>query len=95
MELFHRSRWALVVLILCSFTNASHAQDSHYWTHQYGTSAQLLGGAVAGSVRDLSATFYNPGALVFVGKANFIMATDAFEVVGMKIENATGPGLDL
>ena len=37
-------------------------QDSHYWTNQYGTRATLLGGAVIGSVLDLSGTYYNPGA---------------------------------
>jgi hypothetical protein len=28
------------------------AQDAHYWTNQYGTRAELLGGLVVGSVVD-------------------------------------------
>ena len=40
-----------------------YGQDSHYWNISYGTHATLLGGAVIGSARDLSATYYNPGLL--------------------------------
>ncbi|MFA9453591.1 MAG: OmpP1/FadL family transporter [Candidatus Aminicenantaceae bacterium] len=42
------------------------AQDSHYWTYQYGTRSNLLGGAVIGSVLDLSGTYYNPGGLSLI-----------------------------
>lgn len=41
------------------------AQDSHYWTNQYGTESWLLGGAVVGSRTDLASTFYNPASLAF------------------------------
>ena len=47
-------------------------QDAHYWNIQYGTSSTLLGGAVIGSVSDLSATYYNPGAVALFEDANFI-----------------------
>jgi len=39
---------------------SSTAQENNYWSIQYGTRSTLLGGAVIGSVSDLSATFYNP-----------------------------------
>ena len=39
------------------------AQDTHYWNNQYGTDAQLLGGVVVGDISDLSAVYYNPGAI--------------------------------
>ena len=39
------------------------AQDSHYWALQNGARATLLGGAVVALEPDLSASFYNPGAL--------------------------------
>src|SRR5678815_6132088 len=45
---------------------AAHAQDTNYWTLQYGTRGELLGGTVVGSAVDLSATFYNPGSLALV-----------------------------
>lgn len=50
-------------LIIC--TTSLVAQDSHYWTNQYGTQSWLLGGAVVGSTTDLSSTYYNPGSLAF------------------------------
>lgn len=50
------------------------AQDSHYWTYQYGTRSNLLGGAVIGSVLDLSGTYYNPGGLSLI-------ETDAVELL--------------
>jgi hypothetical protein len=63
------SRVKLLVLIgglvVLAFQPAL-AQDVHYWTHQYGTRSTLLGGAVVGSVLDLSGTYYNPGGLSLI-----------------------------
>lgn len=42
------------------------AQDSHYWTNQYGTESWLLGGAVVGASADLASTYYNPAALAVI-----------------------------
>ena len=42
-----------IILFFC-YLKIGFAQDSHYWTNQYGTDAQLLGGLVVGSVNDLS-----------------------------------------
>ena len=50
-------------LMLGGLTANVGAQDSHHWTQQYGTRSTLLGGAVIGSASDLSATYYNPGAI--------------------------------
>lgn len=55
------------------------AQDSHYWTNQYGNEARLLGGAVVGSSRDLAAVFYNPGRLALVERPEFVIAGNVFE----------------
>jgi hypothetical protein len=55
------------------------AQDSHYWTNQYGTRATLLGGSVIGSVLDLSATYYNPGGLVLIDKPGILMAAKVMQ----------------
>jgi len=38
------------------------ARTRSNWTLQYGPVAELLGGVVVGTTRDLSATYYNPGA---------------------------------
>ena len=52
----------LLVLSACTAVTVS-AQDAQYWTNQYGTRADLLGGVVVGSIADLSSTFYTPGML--------------------------------
>jgi hypothetical protein len=58
---------------------SAEAQDSHYWTNQYGNEARLLGGAVVGSSRDLAAVFYNPGRLALVARPEFVIAGNVFE----------------
>ena len=71
------------------------AQDAHYWTYQYGPRANLLGGAVIGSVSDVSATFYNPGALSLAEDLTFTIAADVFQIRSLTLENAAGEGVDL
>jgi len=55
------------------------SQDSHYWTNQYGTRATLLGGAVIGSVLDLSGTYYNPGGLSLIENPQTLMAAKVLQ----------------
>jgi hypothetical protein len=62
---------ALSCLALATF---ARPQDSHYWTNQYGTRATLLGGAVIGSVLDLSGTYYNPGGMSLIEDPDTLMA---------------------
>lgn len=70
------------------------AQDSQYWNLQYGTKATLLGGAVIGSVSDLSATYYNPGA-VSLREPKLILSAKVYEYDWIKIENGAGANRDL
>jgi hypothetical protein len=66
----------LVVLSLLVLASWAAGQDSHYWTNQYGSRATLLGGAVIGSVLDLSGTYYNPGGMSLIEKPQTIMAAN-------------------
>ncbi len=72
-------RIPLYILIL-SINTIITAQDSHYWTNQYGTEASLLGGLVVGSMHDLSSTFYNPGTLALTTDQILTISTDAFQI---------------
>ncbi|MBN2266046.1 MAG: hypothetical protein JW775_09565 [Candidatus Aminicenantes bacterium] len=67
---------AFAVLLLAPL---ARPQDSHYWTNQYGTRATLLGGAVIGSVLDLSGTYYNPGGMSLIEKPQTLMAANIFQ----------------
>jgi hypothetical protein len=71
------------------------AQDNHYWTTQFGNRARLLGGAVVGSATDLSALYYNPGALALVAKPELLLSGTVFQYESFGIANALGPGANL
>jgi hypothetical protein len=71
------------------------AQDAHYWTLQYGPRSSLLGGAVIGSVDDVSGTYYNPGAVAQATDLAFAVSTDVFDYTGIALEDGGGKGVDL
>ena len=88
----HRARRKLVVLaflVTTGFTAVASAQDAHYWTDQFGNRARILGGAVVGSARDLSATYYNPGGLALVPTAEILLAGNVLNYT--RYDAITGP----
>jgi len=85
----------LAVLILATTAGGIPAQDAHYWNLQYGNRARLLGGAVIGSVLDVSAVYYNPGALSLTESKGLLLAGNVFELRTLTWEDALGPGRDL
>ncbi len=66
------------------FAAPAIAQDSQWWTNQYGNRARLLGGAVIGSSRDLSAVYYNPGGLAVVDEPDALLTGYVFELDNIK-----------
>ena len=68
----------------------SRAQDAQYWNIQYGPAAQLLGGLVVGSSRDLSATYYNPGGLALGTSADFLLSGQAFKAESLTTKPVSG-----
>ncbi len=75
-----------LIITLSNYSNAS-AQDSHYWTNQYGTEASLLGGLVVGSLHDLSSTFYNPGTLALTTDQVLTISSDAFQITRIEVDS--------
>ncbi len=89
-------RSALIVpVVLAAMATRATAQDAHYWTLQYGPRPSLLGGSVIGSVNDVSATYYNPGALSQAADLAFAVTANVFEVSGVGLEDGGGEGVDL
>jgi hypothetical protein len=78
-----------------STAGSAHAQDAHYWTLQYGPRSSLLGGAVLGSVDDISGTYYNPGALRLASDLAFAVSANVFEVSGVALQDGGGEGVNL
>jgi len=81
-------------VLLASYESV-RAQDSHYWSEQYGTRSELLGGAVVGSPQDLSTTFYNPGGLARLHTESFLLSAQAFEYQWLTAEESSGRFTDL
>lgn len=67
--------------------DAAMSQDTNYWTLQYGTRGELLGGCVVGSAVDLSATFYNPGSLSLVIDPSAILTATVFGMETIKVKD--------
>lgn len=82
---------AALLLLSVGVQDAS-AQDSHYWTTQYGNRSRLLAGAVIGSVDDVSAVFYNPGALALIESAELLLSGNVFEYTAVNYEGLVAGG---
>jgi hypothetical protein len=84
-----------VALSCLGLTPLALAQDSHYWTTQYGTRATLLGGAVIGSVLDLSGTYYNPGGMSLIQEPDILMATKVLQYPHVTLAGGERAGVPL
>ena len=82
--------WFVYCFSILFSVNVS-AQDANYWTFQYGSRSTLLGGAVIGSVLDLSGTYYNPGAVSLVRDPETVLAA---KVVDYSIYRMKGSFID-
>ena len=84
----------LVAILLWMVCSKLFAQDTHYWTQQYGTSSALMGGAVIASNRDNTALYYNPGALGWIDTSSISVNANGYQNENVKIENALGKKAD-
>jgi hypothetical protein len=85
----------IATTLLFSTVFSSLAQDAHYWTLQFGSKSALLGGAVIGSVADISATYYNPGSLTLIEDLSFTISADVLEFSRLRLTDDGGRGIDL
>jgi hypothetical protein len=93
-RLLPRALATLLALLPWLLPPAARAQDSQYWTLQYGPVAELLGGVVVGSSRDLSATYYNPGALALAEDPSLLASVQSFEAIWLDAQTPP-PAIDL
>ena len=82
----YREYILLSFLLGTLLSTSVRAQDTHYWNLHYGTQSTLLGGAVIGSVADLSATYYNPGWLALKKDAGLILSARVYDVNTLEVE---------
>jgi hypothetical protein len=81
-------RTLILLTTLTTLAAPTLAQDAHYWTNQYGTRGNLLGGAVVGSVVDISAVYYNPGAVSLIAEPDLVATSKVFEVSDVSIRGS-------
>jgi hypothetical protein len=86
---------AAAALLAVVWPPAAAAQDAHYWTYGYGPVGQLAEGTIVGGVEDLSATYYNPGALALIEEPRFVIGLTSVELASIKIPAVAGAGLDV
>jgi hypothetical protein len=85
---------ASVLLATFGWPVAAAAQDAHYWTYGYGPIGQLTEGTLVGGVEDLSAVYYNPGALALIKEPRFVFGLTSIELAKIRAANAAGQNLD-
>ena len=84
---------ALLAILFIPFFGLN-AQDTHYWTHQFGTRSALMSGAVVGGALDNTMIFYNPGALAFMKTTSVSVNANAYNIQLIRIKNALGNEAD-
>ena len=89
MAISDRFRFFLPVILLL-IAPALHAQDTHYWSKQFGTRSALMGGAVLGDSDDNTMIYYNPGALGFLENSSVSINANAYGIENIRVENALG-----
>ncbi len=82
------------VLMFLILAGQSFAQDTHYWTQQFGTRSVLMSGAVVAGADDNSMVYYNPGALGFLDDGNLSINANLYQIENIRIENAIGQSAD-
>jgi hypothetical protein len=85
----------IILIIVLLFLQPTFAQDTQYWTEQYGTKSFYLGGAVIGSMLDLSATFYNPGAIAMMENPEILTGSKSLTLTSFKFKDGAGKGYNL
>jgi hypothetical protein len=83
------------IIFLFLLNSSIYAQETYYWNITYGTRSTLLGGAVIGSVSDLSATYYNPGAVALFEDVQFILSALIYQFENYTLVDGAAEGVDL
>jgi hypothetical protein len=81
-------------MLALAWPGAAPAQDAHYWTYGYGPIGQLTEGTLVGGVSDLSAGYYNPGALALLDEPRFVFGLTSIELANIEAPDAAGRNLD-
>ncbi len=83
--------WLIIILLIAP---KAYAQDTQYWTQQFGSRSALMSGAVVGGSDDNTMVYYNPGALGFMEDASISINANVYRIENIRIFNALGQEAD-
>ena len=92
-----KSLFFLISLLMAFVLKPStaRAQESNYSNYEVGSMATMLGGSVTAGIANISAIYYNPGALSFLETTSVSLETAALFGGSLKIENGAGQDIDI
>ena len=85
---------ACIVYLVCCFQGVL-AQDSNYWTSNYGPGGFMTPGATIADTRDSGVFFYNPALLAVRPKTALEFSGSLYQYESTRIIDALGKGKDL
>jgi len=88
------SKYVALYLFVVFSSTVVCAQDTHYWSQQFGTRSALLSGAVLGEAQDNTMIYYNPGALGLIENSSISINANAYTIESINVENALGEQAD-
>ncbi|NCD68440.1 hypothetical protein [Mucilaginibacter agri] len=75
--------------------NETKAQDTNYWSSEYGPAGFLTPGAAVAFTRDSGVLYYNPALLGYNTKSTASISGSIYQLNSIKIKNGAGPGYNL
>ena len=85
----------IFLLLMVSQSFRLVAQESNYSNYEVGSKATMLGGSVVAGVNNISAVFYNPGALSFIENSSLTLETSTLFAGSLNIENGAGNDINI
>ncbi len=86
--------FTLLLFIGLSYQQVN-AQDSHYWTSNYGPGGLMTPGATIADTKDSGVFFYNPALLAIRPKTSLEFSGSLYQYESTRIIDALGKGKDL
>ena len=84
-----------IVFLLSGSCLTAYAQDSNYWTSNYGPGGFMTPGATIADTKDSGVYFYNPALLAVRPKTALEFSASLYQYESTRIIDALGKGKDL
>lgn len=88
-------RFPVILLLVFIAPLTLTGQDTHYWTHQFGTRSSLLSGAVVAGAKDNSMVYYNPGAIGLIDSSSVSLNASLYQIERYSFASEEGDQIDI